>query len=128
MKTPRITDFDPDAKPRSLKSSLENMPGIEKPKVTPGSNQSAPVASGENAVRFPEPRPVRGPVPRGVPLLPKVKRPIRQRQPFDIYEDQYQTLKRISEAEREFINGRSMSQMVRQAIDDYLKNHGSSEE
>jgi hypothetical protein len=59
--------------------------------------------------------------------LPKIKRPIRQRQPFDIYEDQYQTLKGISEAEREFVNGRSMSQMVRQAIDEYLENHGTSE-
>jgi hypothetical protein len=31
MKTPRLTDFDPNAKAPSLKSSLENMPAIQKP-------------------------------------------------------------------------------------------------
>jgi hypothetical protein len=72
--------------------------------------------------------PIPVPYPEGLPLLPKVKRPIRQRQPFDIYEDQYQTLKKISEAEREFVNGRSMSQMVRQAIDDYASAIGLFQE
>lgn len=28
MKTPRITDFDPDAKVQPLKSSMDNMPAI----------------------------------------------------------------------------------------------------
>ena len=71
MKTPRVTDFDPDAKAPSLKSSLENMPAIEKPKVTPQLDQTAHVASGRETARTPEPRPVRGPVPRGVrPLWP----------------------------------------------------------
>jgi hypothetical protein len=66
-------------------------------------------------------------VPQGVPLIPKqAKRPIRQRQPFDIYEDQYQSLKKIAEAERGFVNGRSMGQMVREAIDTYLRDHTSS--
>jgi hypothetical protein len=32
MKTPRLTDFDPNAKIPELKSSLEAMPAIEKPK------------------------------------------------------------------------------------------------
>ena len=32
MKTPRLTDFDPNAKAPTLKSSLDNMPVIEKPK------------------------------------------------------------------------------------------------
>jgi hypothetical protein len=70
------------------------------------------------------PRPVRGTVPR----TPKVKRAIRQRQPFDIFEDQYTRLKHIAEAEREFVNGRGMSQMVREAIDIYLKEHFPSNE
>ena len=35
MKTPRVKDFDPDAKAPTLKSSLDNMPAIEKPKDTP---------------------------------------------------------------------------------------------
>ena len=32
MKTPRVTDFDPDAKVPTLKSSLDHMPAIEKAK------------------------------------------------------------------------------------------------
>src|SRR5919202_4640667 len=32
MKTPRVSDFDPNAKEKPLKSSLEHMPAIEKPK------------------------------------------------------------------------------------------------
>jgi hypothetical protein len=37
MKIPRVTDFDPDAKIPELKSSLEDMPAIEKrkPVTTP---------------------------------------------------------------------------------------------
>jgi hypothetical protein len=71
------------------------------------------------------PPPVRGTVPR----TPKVKRAIRQRQPFDIFEDQYLRLKQIAEAEREFEDGRGMSQMVREAIDMYLKKeHSQSNE
>jgi hypothetical protein len=52
--------------------------------------------------------------------MPKVKRPMKQRQPFDIYEDQYAKLRKIADAERGFVNGRGMSQMVREAIDAYL--------
>jgi hypothetical protein len=80
------------------------------------------------------PEPVRVPVrvrvgvPPPVPLIPKVKRVIRQRQPFDIYEDQYQQLKKIAEEEKGFENGRGMSQMVREAIDTYFKDHTASEE
>jgi hypothetical protein len=69
------------------------------------------------------PPPVRGTVPPSLPLIPKVRRPIKQRQPFDIFEDQYVKLKSIAEAEKEFENGRSMSQMVRDAIDQYLIDH-----
>ena len=68
------------------------------------------------------------PAPRPVPLVPKVKRLMRQRQPFDIYEDQYARLKKIAEAEKGFVNGRSMSQMVREAIDAYLQTHDSLKE
>ena len=71
--------------------------------------------------------PVRGTVPPSLPLIPKVRRPIKQRQPFDIFEDQYVKLKSIAEAEKEFENGRSMSQMVRDAIDQYLIDHPEQE-
>ena len=63
------------------------------------------------------------------PLIPKSKkRPIRQRQPFDIFEDQYKQLKNIADAEKGFVNGRGMSQMVREAIDNYLRDHGTPRE
>jgi len=73
----------------------------------------------------PVPPPVRVPVRGTVPRTPKVKRAIRQRQPFDIFEDQYLRLKQIADAEREFEDGRGMSQMVRDAIDIYLKKERS---
>ena len=72
------------------------------------------------------PLPVREPVPLSWPLVPKVKRPIRQRQPFDIFEDQYQRLKKIADDEKDFVNGRGMSQMVREAIDQYFRDHATS--
>jgi hypothetical protein len=79
-----------------------------------------------NADEMGVPPPVPHGVPHPLPLIPKVKRPIRQRQPFDIYEDQYQSLKNIADAEKGFVNGRGMSHMVRVAIDQYLRDHGST--
>jgi hypothetical protein len=76
----------------------------------------------------PERVPVRVGVPPPVPLTPRIRRAIRQRQPFDIYEDQYARLKKIAEEEKVFGNGRGMSQMVRIAIDNYLKDHGTPQE
>ena len=73
------------------------------------------------------PPPVRGSVPPIQLLIPKVRRAIKQRQPFDIFEDQYEKLKRIAATEKEFENGRSMSQMVRDAIDQYFLNHPERE-
>jgi hypothetical protein len=134
MKTPRVSDFYPDAKIPPLKSSLDHMPSIQKPKpllleriagAKREANQPTPERPG---TKKPLPPPVRGPVPLGVPLIPKVKRLIRQRQPFDIYEDQYVRLKSIANAEKGYINGRGMSQMVREAIDNYLRDHTSPKE
>jgi hypothetical protein len=96
------------------------------PKVTPR-KKSVPVKENADSQGVPLGEPHGVPygvpeeVPLAVPLIPKKpKRPIRQRQPFDIYEDQYQALKKIATAERDFENGRSMGQMVREAIDEYL--------
>jgi hypothetical protein len=43
MKTPRITDFDPDAKVPPLKSPLEGMPPIKKPQQKSTSTAPAPL-------------------------------------------------------------------------------------
>jgi hypothetical protein len=48
-------------------------------------------------------------VPPSLPLIPKVRRPIKQRQPFDVFEDQYVKLKSIAKTEKEFENGRRAS-------------------
>ena len=142
MKTPRVKDFDPDAKVPTLKSSLDNMPSIQQPQL-PNSKlvsssailpekpmelekQSKSILSGQKEFPTTKQVPVREPVPLGVPLIPKAKRLIKQRQPFDIYEDQYVELKKIAETERDYINGKGMSQMVREAIDNYLKERSSS--
>ena len=103
------------------------------PKVTPR-KKTVPTTNHTDSPGAPHGGPPRVPygvpegVPPAVPLIPKKpKRPIRQRQPFDIYEDQYQTLKKIATAEKGFENGRSMGQMVREAIDEYLKTHNAAE-
>jgi hypothetical protein len=53
-------------------------------------------------VPVPEPVPVGVRVggPPSVPLIPRVKRVIRQRQPFDVYQDQYERLKKIAEEKK----------------------------
>jgi len=61
----------------------------------------------------------RTPSRTGYPVPPK--RVMQQRRPFDIYEDQYQTLKRIAEEERAQGLPGSMSGMVRSGIDMYLE-------
>jgi IMP dehydrogenase/GMP reductase len=132
MRRPRIEDYDPNAKLPELASPLDGMPVIGKPPqkhnaASPAPLPQAPVVQQEqekeqkqNGTAYPVPDGVRVGVPPPVPLVPKVKRVIRQRQPFDIYEDQYERLKQIKEAEEGFVNGRGMSQMVREAIDNYL--------
>ena len=60
--------------------------------------------------------------PYGVPRTPvPPRRVIKQRQPFDIFEDQYRELKQIADSERTLGLPGSMSRMVREAIDQYLK-------
>ncbi len=48
---------------------------------------------------------------------------MKERQPFDVFEDQYLLLKKVSDAERNYVNGRGMNFMVREALDDYIKKH-----
>ena len=95
--------------------------GQSSPTASDGLVEPKREAGSERGRGTPVPRTVPRPEPRTSGLVPKLHRPIRQRQPFDIYEDQYVQLKKIAEEERRFVNGRGMSQMVREAIDNYLK-------
>jgi hypothetical protein len=117
--------FRPNAEPKKPEKAPQTP--LPEPPVLPDAEEAA---NGEPAQTVPVPErvPVRVGVPLPVPLTPKVKRLIRQRQPFDIYQDQYDRLKKIAEVEKGFENGRGMSQMVRIAIDNYLKDHGSPQE
>jgi hypothetical protein len=74
------------------------------------------------------PREIPVPVPPdGVPRTPvPPRRAIRQRQAFDLFEDQYRELKRIADDERNQGLPGSMSRMVREAIDQYLERRGHS--
>ena|SRR5271166_1715708 len=104
MKTPRVNDFDPNAKEApALKSSFENMPVILKPKAPEGEAKSIPV-------------PLVPPV-RVVPPTNSNKRYMKQRHPFDIYQDQYDSLKELAIEDRKQGGLGSMSAMVREAID-----------
>src|SRR5579859_2449375 len=120
MKTPRVQDFDPNAKPPpSLKSSMDHFPVIQKHHA-PHTDE---IFTKEISVLPQHPPAPPYPVRDGVPLTPVLpkRRKMRQRHPFDIYEDQYQTLKQIAEEERERGLPGSMSAMVRKGIDMYLE-------
>jgi hypothetical protein len=58
--------------------------------------------------------------PQTTPPSPQKKRAIRTRHPFDIYEDQYIDLRKLSlKLQMKGIKS-SMSQMVREALDPYI--------
>lgn len=120
-----------------LRGGSAFFPGYKKgtpaaqPSAEQDDNRTAPAVRVTTAPEVAKPSLTQGvppPVPRTVPrtdpptngLMPKIKRPMKQRQPFDIYEDQYARLRKIADSERGFVNGRGMSQMVREAIDSYL--------
>src|SRR6266487_1894017 len=111
MKTPRTSDFDPNARERTLKSPMEDLPSIEKPApVQPASDPASPLAP---------PVPPVLPV-RDVPPTMPTKRKMKQRTPFDIYNDQHEDLKQLALEERMRGGAGSMSAMVREAIDEYI--------
>jgi len=106
MKTPRTSDFDPNARERTLKSPMEDLPSIEKPGLP---------AAGQEITIVP---PVR--VVRDVPPTVSNKRKMKQRHPFDIYNDQYEELKQLALEDRMRGGAGSMSAMVREALDDFI--------
>lgn len=104
MKTPRVTDFDPNAKPiHSLGSPLDHLPTIRRP-----------IAPRENVVQQSE--------RANVPSLERPNgRRIITRNSFEIYEDQMDSLRRAAYEEKLQGGVGSMSKMVRDAIDMYLE-------
>jgi hypothetical protein len=128
MKTPRITDFDPDAKVPALKSPLEGMPAIVKPPQKSNGASPAPLSEKPTMQEEQEKKekqdsssqpvhPVRDVRPvRDVPPVPP-KRVMKQRWPIDIYQDQYEALKQLALEERMQGGVGSMGAMIRDALD-----------
>ena len=100
MKTPRVHDFDPNAVPE-LRSPLEGMPSIQKPQTV----QSPPQPERAN-VRTTQ--------------RPNGKR-IITRNSFEVYEDQMESLRKLSFQDKMEGKLGSMSAMVREAIETYLE-------
>src|SRR6266566_4617217 len=121
MKTPRVHDFDPNAKPPELSSPMDNLPAIQKP------SNSTLHAQTTQENKQPE---------QNIPyartsVRPPVRTPVRRqltRYAFEFYQDQVEELRRISLEEK--INGGkvSMSEMVREAIDVYLTRKSKKQE
>jgi hypothetical protein len=99
MKTVRESAYDPNVKVPQLGSPLDGMPQI-----------------GHRPTTSTLPEPKSSPVP-------SVRTPGRRsttRYPFELYQDQVDTLKSLSLEEKAMGEKGSMSQMVRDALDDYL--------
>jgi hypothetical protein len=93
---------------------MRDLPAIERPKQI------------QPADRSEELRPLVPAVPpvRDVPSSVTSRRKIKRRQPFDIYEDQDEELRKLSLEDRMRGGAGSMSAMVRKAIDDYIAKVG----
>ena len=120
MKTPRVTDFDPDAKAPTLKSSLDNMPSIVRPKAINHTPQPRIVPS--SASQNDQPHISSDARPKPSPQSPKRS---FIRRTFDFYEDQITYLTRESLQERLAGKERSMNEMVREALDDWINKRKS---
>ena len=118
MKTPRVTDFDPDAKVPTLKSSLDHMPTIQNFNTTQHSKsqRTAQIASSPSRQ-----------TPRSDTVHPAPQSTKRSyvRRTFDFYDDQIAYLTRQSLQERLAGKEMSMNEMVREALDDWIKKHTS---
>lgn len=118
MKTPRITDFDPDAKIPTLKSSLDNMPSIQKPNATTiPQHVTLPLVTHHEHPQ--QPKSI-----KKQPTSNSHKRGFVRRT-FDFYDDQITYLTRQSLQEKLAGKERSMNEMVREALDDWIKKNTS---
>jgi hypothetical protein len=113
MKKPNLEDFDINAKPRALGSPLDGMPSIQKPL----SAQQVPPSPQE---REEQEVPERANAPTVVRANGKR---IITRNSFEIFEDQMDSLRERSFQEKRRGTLGSMSAMVRDAIDEYLRKH-----
>ena len=121
MKTPRVNDFDPDAKAPTLKSALNNMPAIERPQRAPSNSLPripSTVYSGANRASEEQ--------PTVSPTRQSTRRPFLRRT-FDFYEDQITFLKQESLQQRLAGIEIGMNEMVREALDAWIREKTSGQ-
>jgi hypothetical protein len=88
---------------------------------TPTEEGPARSISAESSIITPVP-PVRPVLPvRGKDAKPSMKRVMKSRHPFDIYEDQYVSLRDLAMQERMQGGVGSMSAMAREALDTFIE-------
>src|SRR2546421_8681528 len=122
MKTPRVHDFDPNAKLPDLSSTMDHLPAIQKPDTKPVSQPSTPPTDQQDKTSrtYGEP-----------PVRPNARTPVRRqltRYAFEFYQDQVEELRRLSLEEKMQGEKGSMSEMVREAIDTYLTQNKRTDE
>ncbi len=113
MKTPRVHDFDPDAKIPELGSPLDHLPVIQKPQLHPLPSQTT---AKDNTIRTPQ-------AYESPPARTYARTPVRRqltRYAFEFNQDQVEELRRLSLEDKIQGGKGSMSEMVREAIDTYL--------
>jgi len=121
MKTPRVQDFDPNAKIPSLGSPMDNLPVIQKPPVNSTPLQTTTKEQQQDTT-LPYVR---------TPVGTSVRTPVRRmltRYAFEFYQDQVEQLRRVSLEEKIKGGKVSMSEMVREAIDEYLAKKTTKQE
>jgi hypothetical protein len=121
MKTPRVHDFDPDAKVPELGSPLDNLPAIQKPQQKQLLSHTTLIDNKIKPTKAYESPPVRS----------YARTPVRRqltRYAFEFYQDQVEELRHLSLEEKMQGEKGSMSEMVREAIDGYLAKKKSPNE
>ena len=132
MKTPRVTDFHPDAKVPPLKSPLEGMPTIGKPprsirQDSPPPTSEVPEEEQKNVPTSDRPTAQPGNEATARPPDRVTNKRVLVRRGFEWFEDQLAALKRLSLYEQMEGKDGSMSAMVSGALDDYLKKRAAQE-
>lgn len=127
MKTPRVHDFDPNAKVPELASPLDNLPSIkppEKKQIHPFIYQELKQSSHSSELRgqsvFYKPQ-EKTELPNGrTPERANVRR-TRRRASYELFTDQIEAIQRLALEDKLQGGTGNQSEMVREALDDYLK-------
>jgi len=125
MKTPRVHDFDPNAKLPELASPLDNLPAIKPPvKYNSPVSLKQELENATHSTELHEQLPffkaqTERPNDR-TPERSNVRR-TRRRASYELYYDQIEAIQRLALEDKLQGGSGNQSEMVRTAIDEYLK-------